>query len=178
MELSGYREYTPGGTPLKRAYIALNLWFVGRAVQAAGRVDKDVKSEFSRLPAEFTFRLGVMPRGPYMVVGKEASGRVKYLGSDAGDRPLDLDMRIKNMDAAFLMFTFQESTAQATCRNRINVEGEVPPACGVIRILDMVEVYLLPKFIARLAVKRYPNWSLLRTLVGRTRVYFRLLLGY
>ena len=29
----------------------------------------------------------------------------------------------------------------------------------MIRVMDIVEVYLLPKIIARLAVKRYPSWS-------------------
>lgn len=178
MELSGYREITPGGEPFKRAYIAIMLWFVGRAIQAASRVDGETRREFDRLADGFTFRLGVMPNGPYMVVGKEDSGRVKYLGSDPGDRKLDLDMKIKNLEGAFLMFTFQESTAAATCRNRLIVDGEVPPACSIVRILDMVEVFLLPKLVARLAVKRYPKWSLFRKFVGRTRIYVRAVLGY
>ncbi len=29
----------------------------------------------------------------------------------------------------------------------------------MIRVMDIVEVYLLPKMIARLAVKRYPSWT-------------------
>jgi aldehyde:ferredoxin oxidoreductase len=178
MDLSGYREVSPGGKPIKRAYIAIMLWFVGRAIQAASRVDKAVKREFDDLPEGFAFRLGVMPSGPYMVVGKEPGGRVKYLGGDAGDRAIDLDMKIKNLEAAVLMFTFQEATAQATCRNRLIVDGEVPPACGIVRVLDMVEIFLLPKLVARLAVKRYPKWSLIRKFVGRTRIYMRAVLGY
>jgi len=58
------------------------------------------------------------------------------------------------------------------------VDGELPYALAVIRILDIVEVYLLPKLIARLAVKRYPSWwSLGRKLGGRIGVYTRTLLG-
>lgn len=178
MEFSEFREWTPGGVPFKRAYIAVMLWFVGRAIQAASRVDKAVKREFARLPQGYTFRLGVMPDGPYMVVGKEETGRVKYLGGDSKGRPLDLDMKIKHMEAAFRMFTFQESTAAATCRNRLILDGELQPALGIIRILDAVEVFLLPKLLARLAVKRYPSWSLIRKFVGRTRIYVRAVLGY
>jgi hypothetical protein len=48
----------------------------------------------------------------------------------------------------------------------------------VIRILDIVEVYLIPKIIAGLAVKRYPKgWSIGRKLGGRIGVYTRTLLG-
>jgi hypothetical protein len=51
-------------------------------------------------------------------------------------------------------------------------------ACAVVRILDMVEVLLLPKIIARLAVKRYPAWSPLRKHLGRFMVYVRAVVGF
>ncbi|HQL01289.1 MAG TPA: hypothetical protein PK090_10990, partial [Smithellaceae bacterium] len=63
-------------------------------------------------------------------------------------------------------------------RNRLVTDGEVPYALAVIRILDIVEVYLLPKIIASLAVKRYPkHWSVARKLKGRIAIYTRALLG-
>jgi len=43
---------------------------------------------------------------------------------------------------------------------------------------DLVEVYLLPKLIAGLAVKRYPSRPLVQKLVGRVKIYFRTILGY
>jgi len=103
---------------------------------------------------------------------------VKYLGWKTGGRHVDLDMKIKNIEAAILMFTFQESTTVATARDRMIVDGEVPYACAIVRMLDIGEVYLLPKFIARLAVKRYPAWSFGRKYIGRVRIYFRSILGY
>jgi hypothetical protein len=39
------------------------------------------------------------------------------------------------------------------------VEGSLPQALAFMRALDRVEVYLLPKIIAKLAVKRYPDSS-------------------
>jgi hypothetical protein len=112
-----------------------------------------------------------------MIIGKR-EGRIKYLGWNPAGIKIDLTMKIKHLEAAILMFTFQESTAAATTRNRLIVDGEVPPACAVVRVLDIVEVYLLPKFIARLAVKRYPTWTWTRKLIGRTRIYFRAVAGY
>jgi len=138
-----------GSKPVKRAYVALMLWFVGRAIEAAARVDEAVKAEFDGLSPEFSFSLGVMPQGPTMIVGKDAQGLVKYRGWNPEGEKIDLKMKIKNLEGAILMFTFQESTAVATARNRLIVDGEVSAACAVVRVLDIVEVYLLPKLIAK-----------------------------
>ena len=173
-----YREVTPGGKPFKRAYVAVMLWFVGRAIQAAARVDRAVKKEFDDVPDGFTFCLGVEPRGPFMIVGKNKTGRVKYLGWNREGKEIDLSMKIKNLEAAILLFTFQESDALSSCRNRIILDGDIPAACAMMRVIDIVEVYLLPRMIARLAIKRYPNWSFKRKYLGRIRLYFLSILGY
>jgi hypothetical protein len=171
------QEIHAGGKPLKKAYVAIFLWFTGRAIQAAAKTDKEVKKEFDALPDGFSFALGCLPNGPWMIVGKE-NGRVKYFGGNLNARSVQLRLVIKSIDAAFLILSFQESTALATARNRLMTDGEIPYALSVIRILDMVEVYLLPKIIASLAVKRYPSWwSFGRKLGGRIGVYTRTLLG-
>jgi len=121
--MSDYREVMPGGKPFKRAYVAIMLWFVGRAIQAAARVDKEVREEFAKLPDGFAFSLGVEPEGPRMIVGKNEKGRVKYMGWNPAKKRVDLHMRIKNIEAAFLLFTFQESTAVANARDRLIIDG-------------------------------------------------------
>ena len=176
--MADYRKIAAGSKPFKKTYIATMLWFVGRAIQAAAGVDKVVKEEFKKLPEGFIFSLGVEPNGPCMIVGKNKKGRVKYMGGNPEGKHIDLKMKIKNIEAAILMFTFQESTAIATARDRMIVDGEVPHACAIVRVLDIVEVYLLPGLIAKLAVKRYPNWPFRRKYIGRTRIYFRSVLGY
>jgi hypothetical protein len=171
------QEIKAGKKPLKRAYVGIFLWFTGRAIQAAATVDDEVKKEFAALPENFAFSLGCLPSGPWMVIGKE-NGKVKYLGANPAAKHLHVRLSIKNIDAAFLILSFQESTALATTRNRLITDGEIPYALAVIRILDIVEVYLLPKIIASLAVKRYPSWwSVSRKLGGRIGVYTRTLLG-
>jgi aldehyde:ferredoxin oxidoreductase len=173
-----FRLVVPKGKRMKRLYLSIMLWFVGRAMQAAARVDKGVKKEFEAIPAGFRFSLGVAPRGPAMVMEKTTVGRVKYVGSKPGGKPLDLNIKIKHLEGAILLFTFQESTAIAVARDRLVVEGDVPQACTVVRILDMVEVLLLPKIVAGLAVKRYPAWPRLRKHFGRCMVYVRAILGF
>ena len=171
-----FREMTPGGRIFQRIYITIMLWFVGRAIVAASKADPEVAEEFEKLPAGFTFALGVLPSGLRMVIRKERSGRVTYLGQAKGEA-VDLDMTIKNMQAFFLIFSFQESTPTANARARLFVDGSVPEACAVVRVLDVVQVHLLPKFIAKLAVKRYPKWSLKRHTLTRGMVYLRTLSG-
>jgi aldehyde:ferredoxin oxidoreductase len=113
-----------------------------------------------------------------MIVGKDRRGVVRYRGWDTEGKKIDLDMKIKNIEAAMLIFTFRESTALATARDRLVVDGEVAHACAIVRILDAVEVYLLPKIIARLAVKRYPDWPFRRKYLGRALVYVRTIFGF
>jgi len=153
------------------------LWFMGRAIQAAAKADREVRREMARLPEGFTFVLGVLPASPAMIVGKDDRGRVKYRGRRTEGKQIDLQLKIKNIEAAVLMFTFQESTATAVARDRLVVDGEVTSACAVVRILDIVEVYLLPKFLAGMAVKRYPSWTLGRKWFGRLQVYLRTIIG-
>ena len=176
--LKDFRMISPGGKPIKRLYLAVMLWFVGRAVQAAARVDKQVRRTFDAIPDGFTFALTVAPDGPAMVVGKDRSGKVKYLGSDTDKRFIDLRLTIKNIEAAMLLFTFQEPTVLAVARDRMVVDGDIPAACAVVRILDMVEVFLLPKILASLAVRRYPQWPFVRKTMGRVLIYLRTLAGF
>ncbi len=181
LSLEGVRDFRfvfPKEKRIKRLYLSIMLWFVGRAMQAAAKVDRGVKKEFETIPAGFRFSLSVAPRGPAMVMEKTDRGHVKYVGSKPGGKPLDLNIKIKHLEGAILLFTFQESTATAAARDRMSVEGEVPHACTVVRILDMVEVLLLPKILAGLAVKRYPAWSPMRKHLGRFMVYVRAILGF
>ena len=104
--MNDFREITPGGRPFTRIYLNVMLWFVGRAIQAAARQDAEVKREFEALPERFTFALAAAPDGPSMVVGKDETGRVKYLGRRPGDHPLHVKITLKSMEALFLLFTF------------------------------------------------------------------------
>lgn len=176
--MNDFTEITPGGRPVVKAYLMFMLWFVGRAIQAAARVDGDVKREFEELPDEFTFALTAAPDGPSMVVGKERDGKVRYLGGSIDNRALDVKMTLKSMEGLFQLFTFRESTPVANARDRLFVEGGLPEACAAVRILDIVQVYLLPKPVAKLAIKRYPRWDLKRHTWKRAMVYLRTVTGF
>lgn len=173
-----YREIKPGRKLFKRAYLILMLWFMGRAVQAASRVDPQIMNELAELPTDFSFALGVVGRGPYMVVEKCAEGSFRYRGHRIDQAEVDLIMAFKHLESGFMTFSFQENTPVAAARDRLVVDGEAAHACAVVRILDRVQVYLLPKMIASLAVKRYPRWPFTTKWLNRVRIYWRTLLGY
>jgi hypothetical protein len=67
--MKNFREVAAGKKSLKRDYVAIMMWFMGRAIQAAAAVDRAVKKEFADMPDSFTFALSVMPNGPHMIVG-------------------------------------------------------------------------------------------------------------
>ena len=94
-------EIKPGRKPFQRIYLGTMLWFMGRAVQAAARADKQVKKEFENMPEGYTFSLGAFPKGPHMIIGKDDKGRVRYLGGDIARHPVDLEMTLKSVKNLF-----------------------------------------------------------------------------
>ncbi len=175
--MSDFTEIRPGGRPFVKAYLGFMLWFVGRAIQAAARVDADVKREFEELPEGFTMSLEVAPDGPAMIVEKDENGKVKYKGWKTDGIDFDVKITFKNFEVFFLLFTFRESTPVANARDRLIVVGGLPEACASVRILDIVQVYLLPKPIAKLAVKRYPKWGIKKNIFNRAVIYTRTIIG-
>jgi aldehyde:ferredoxin oxidoreductase len=175
-----YSEIKPKKKLIKQIYVWTIMLVFGRAFQAASRVDKGAKEEFEAMPKDFMLDFYVMPNGPHMVVGKDEKGRIRYFGWNPAGRKITLYMGIKHLEAGIKMFTFQESSCTAVARDRLEVDGDLPVACGVLRIMDLLEVLLLPKIAAKLGVKRYPKWSQmspLRKWASRLLVYVRLTTG-
>lgn len=167
----------PGANPFKKYYLAVLMWFVGRAIQAGARVDPAIQKEFGALPARFTFSLEVQPNGPRLVVTKDDQGRPRYLFGRRHTPQIDLQIKIKSLEAAFVLFTFRESTVTAIARDRLIVDGDIAAGCTVIRILDQVEAYLLPKLIASLAIRRYPRWPFFMKIWRRGKIYLGTVAG-
>lgn len=200
MNIERYPEIKPGRKWIKRFYLSIMLWTVGKAIPVAARVDKEIKKELDKLPNNFTLRLmilperalgpffyakmlpafvadkGLLPYGMQMIIHKDKEGRLHYQGADPRGKKFDLSMAFKSLEAAMMVFTFRESTPTGYAHDRFVVEGYLPYATAFMRVLDIVEVYLLPKPIARLAVKRYPKWSEmspLRKHLNRIIIYVR-----
>lgn len=139
-----------------RLYLSIMFRVTGRAIQAAGRRDPELREIFAALPPGFSFRLSVWPDGPELNIETDSSTLPRYGGSKGASDP-SLHMEITSPAHAMALFTFAESTTMSAARGRLVTRGDLSHACTMVRVLDRVETYLLPRPIARQAVKRYES---------------------
>lgn len=158
-------------------YVGIMIWLIGRLLEAASRVDKKIQQEIVALPTAFAFSMGVLPKGPVFAVQKQADGTL-YCARKNDTIDPDLKIAFKHVKHAFLIFSFQESTARSFANDRMLLDGDLNLAMIIVRCLDRMECLVLPRFIAVRAVKRYPSISLGQKLNLATRIYIQLLVGF
>jgi hypothetical protein len=161
---------------VQRFYVNIMIWLVGRLLEAASKVDKKIQEEIEALPSAFAFSMGVLPRGPEFIVQKQASGTF-YCQRKNDAIPADLVISFKHVKHAFLVLSFQESTARSFANDRMLLDGEINLAMIVVRCLDRMESLVLPKMIAQRAVKRYPSISFLDKSWLAIKIYLQLVAG-
>lgn len=155
---------------LKRAYISVMMYILGRAFQAITEQDAVAREEVKTFPTGFTFAMLVWPNGPGMAVRKVEAGHFEYARLPAGEKA-SLAIYIKHPQHAFRMLSFQEGTARAFANDRMVVDGELSLAIRAVRVLNRLEAFILPKFIARLAIKEYPGITFGQKLVRGGAIY-------
>ncbi len=144
--------------PLLHARCSLAI--LGRGMQAACRIDPTLRKEVNSIPAGTTITLMLGENGPAMVMYKGTS-RLMYLGSGSSGKstpagwPSTTTIRIRSLWEARLLYKFRESPVESLAKGRISIEGVVSLACRFIRILNLTEIYLLPRTLAYRMVKRY-----------------------
>lgn len=157
---------------LQGPYVKLMFDVMGRAMEAASQVDSVFEREIKGLSADFVFEMCVKPNGPGLVMQKQPDGTLKFLGGTTPRKP-DLSIQFKHMAHAFLVLSFQESTARAFANDRMIVDGEISNALKMVRCLNRLEAFILPKIVAERAIKRYPKLSLQEKLTHGARIYSR-----
>ncbi|MGB5333993.1 MAG: hypothetical protein WBN07_00115 [Woeseiaceae bacterium] len=157
---------------LQRAYVGLMMRVVGRGLAIASRVDSEIAYELGHLPAEMTIAMRVYPNGPCCLL-QHSGTDLRYLGvRDACTA--DMEIIFKHLQHAWLLYTFQEDTPTAFARNRIVLDGEVGHATVFNRCLSRLMVLILPRLLARRAVKRYPAIALGDKLSLAAAIYLRI----
>ena len=152
MRISGKsRAVRPAGKLFKTLYCRVVLGVLGWFIPSVACRKESVRKEIEEFPREFAFRLGVLPAGP-SVAFRRTGNRLKRIGRNEA---VNLTINLKSIDAAWLLFSFQESTAQSEANNRLAVTGSLPHSCTFIRIMNKAEILLLPGLLARKAVKRW-----------------------
>lgn len=136
------------------------LMLLGRGMQAACRIDPTLSQEASDIPVGTIIALVVGEKGPAMFMYKGAN-HLLYIGDGSSKKfnpaglPSTATIRIRSLREARLIFKFAESPVAAIAKGRVSIEGAVSLACRFLRILNLTEIYLLPRAMACRMVKRY-----------------------
>lgn len=143
----------PSRRPFKTIYVAIVMAVLGWFIPVVACRKKSVREEVKAFREDFRFRLAVWPAGPSVAFRRDGDRLRRIRPSETGH--LHLDVHLKSIDAAWLLFSFQESTCASEATGRLMAEGDLPDVCTFIRLMDKVEILLLPKPIAKLAVKEW-----------------------
>lgn len=162
---------------LQLVYVKLMMDVIGRGLVMASQVDEEVKQEVAKFPVGFVLSMNVFPHGPAFIAKVTPDHQLELLHS-VENKP-DLTITFKHLSHAFLVFSFQESTAQAFAHDRMIADGDVGYAIRLVRCLNKMEALILPKLLAELAVKQYPHeLSLKEKLTGAAHIYLKLAQSY
>lgn len=161
----------------QQAYVKLMMDVIGRGLVMASQVDAEVKQEVAKFPANFVLSMNVFPNGPAFIA-KVTENHQLVLLSSSETKP-DLIITFKHLSHAYLVFSFQESTAQAFANDRMIADGDLSYAIRLVRCLNKMESLILPKLLAELAVKEYPtNLTLKDKLAGAANIYLKVAQSY
>ncbi len=155
-----------------RLYVQIMMEVVGRGLVAASQTDAVMNNELNSFAPGTLIQMMVLPEGPGFTV-RVGPGRVlEQLHDHMG--PAHVGIRFKHMSHAFLVLSFQESTATAFAHDRMYVDGDISYALRLVRCLNRMESLILPRFVAERAVKRYPDLTVREKLIQGARIYQRL----
>ncbi|WP_410487516.1 hypothetical protein [Acinetobacter sp. SAAs470] len=150
---------------------------IGRGLVMASQVDEEVQQEIRQFPVNFILSMTVFPHGPNFILQVTETHQLKRL--DSIRTKADLTITFKHLSHAFLVFSFQESTAQAFANDRMIADGDLSYAVRLVRCLNKMEALILPKMIAELAVKEYPQQlSLKEKLMSAGNIYLKIAQSY
>ncbi|MDQ1257848.1 MAG: hypothetical protein QG656_2455 [Candidatus Hydrogenedentes bacterium] len=130
------------------------LLVLGTMFEKTARRCPELQAEIADWEEGRTISMGVLPRGPYISLRKEA-GLIRYLGQ--GLRNADLEIFFKNLDCAILPLTAQIGNDAAFNQHRAIAYGDIGHAIQAARALQIVQTYLLPGFLLRRHLKRAPQ---------------------
>ncbi|WP_111496596.1 hypothetical protein [Marinobacter bohaiensis] len=167
------KAFRPMALQARRLYVELMFQVMGRALQGISEVDETAREEARALPVGFLFEMKVRPNGPALVIEHIGDGQFRFHG-DESPRPVDLSIEFKHIAHAFLVVSFQEKTSVAFANDRMLVDGDIGYAIRMTRILNRLEAFILPKLVAKRAVKEYPaNLKLPEKILSAARIYLK-----
>lgn len=154
---------------IKKIYVHVFMWIFARALAGLSHTDKETQNEIKGFEVGTKIRMMTLPEAPRFVLEVTPEHRFKVLKNNTPD--INLDMKIKHLSHAFLLFSFQEGTTRSFANDRIVLDGDVSGAMIFVRCVNRVESIILPKFIAKMIVKCYPNIGFFEKVGKALRIY-------
>ena len=151
------------------AFVRTMLPLLGGLLEAGSEVDPVVRHEVASLPEDLIFGMTVFGADAQLRLARRGDTLVQ-LAPESAPRPT-LDIVFKHVSVAFLVVSFQESTALAFARGRLVVHGDTALAMRVTRCLDRMEAVTLPGPVAARALKAVPHIPLAERLPLAARYY-------
>lgn len=162
---------------LQLNYVKFMMDIIGRGLVVASQVDQELQNEIAKFPDHFIFSMNVYPHGPCFIAQVTPEKKLKLISLEQG-KP-NLTITFKHLSHAFMVFSFQESTAQAFANDRMIADGDLAYAIRLVRCLNKMEALILPKAIASLAVKEYPEQLKLKQKVNHAaKIYLKIAQSY
>ena len=162
---------------LEQAYVKLMLDVIGRGLAMASQVDEEIKQDVSKFPVGFVISMAVFNNDASFIAKVNADHHLELV--DHVDTKPDLTITFKHLHHAFLVFSFQESTAQAFANDRMVADGDLGHAIRLVRCLNKMEALILPKLVAQLAIKEYPQQLTIKEkLSGAANIYLKVAQSY
>ena len=154
---------------IQRVYVTIMMSIVSRGLSALTRIDEESIKEIKALPVNYIIEMMVL-NGPGFKIRTLGEGNLEVLNKT--QCKVDLSIKLKHLSHAFLILSFQEGTTEAFSKDRMIIDGELSNAVRLVRLLNKLESIILPKFIAKRAVKRYPeNLGYIEKIIKAVRIY-------
>lgn len=162
---------------LEQAYVKLMLDVIGRGLAMASQVDDEIRQDVAKFPVGFTVSMAVFNSDAAFIAQVNPQHHLELI--DHVPTKPDLTITFKHLHHAFLVFSFQESTAQAFANDRMIADGDLGHAIRLVRCLNKMEALILPKLVAEMAIKAYPQQlSLKEKLTGAANIYLKVAQSY
>lgn len=161
---SSYTPVPPGKKPFKTLVARIILFVLGRGLQAASKLDPDVRREMQDWPQGLTVAMNIHPSGP-RTGWRRDSEKITHLGGKIDPDAMDLVVTFKNVESAFMVFTAQVGTAKAYAEHRMSVQGDLVYSMTLIRCLNYLETHLFPRIISRMILKKVPKMGFKKQLI-------------
>jgi hypothetical protein len=133
-------------------------------------LDSRFMEEIDGWEEKIHYRIRVMKDGPSLILGKSKGRLVRF--KKLPEAKIEVDMMIKSIDTAFIIFTGRMSVDKAYAAHAFTVRGEIADTMRLARCVDFAEANLFPNIMTKRILKEVPERE-----VSIVRVYANILKG-